>query len=914
MVMVMLLVLVFPRDVIHASAGGMSGTVLRGDGSPAVGVSVAVYEATTLISSMTTGSSGDFSLNGIGDGGFYRIVASDQNGDLEAVETLNYSTSTSPITMWLQPTLAKHLLYFDNDPRVGNIAGQLAWSDADNTENINEYEMYALDASGMPIGDRICHTGVNGDAPYYMCDFTPPAGAVRIGVVSVKMDGSRGSFASVPILDNPAQSETRDASLYGMDDLGFDDLDNHPGTIGGTLYWDLREGMSDAIIAYEAYFLDENDTKLKRIGIVYGQDHRFIEIPTGTAIPSTANRIGVFARSATGISVSYTSVWIWDAPYQAPRIHFYDTDPANDNVRGEITWTVADQEPAVDEYQIYWSNADYQFVLLTSTPKVAGQTQYTLSDLTVPLDASGLYLAYGKTGEGRSSLFRMNLANNTSGSSVGTVTVDGSLSPPEHVVFFDEDNSDKIGGSVNWYSPSSNTGITGYNAYFVDGNKNKLQPIVTTSGKYGIGFDLKSQSIPAGAVSIAVYSKSGTAESAQAGYARIWNNPIPIPQNAVLFDTNPQPGVITGKLTWNAIEDETLIDQYRIFYYDPTSGAQVTVQNVAVHPENPVYEIGDFPLPIDVHRLNLGMVKGNDLAPSFSVFTVADNTAAKTNLDAAQVSTLNAAQQASFYDYDPSWATIGGSLYWTDPANASGIAGYEAYFLTADNRKVKSIAAVQREATGSYVGHYTVSIPGGTAIPTLPDNTPATKIGIFSKDNTNAEGTSYATVTFEGTPVIVESDTLPSPLEATFTDMEENPLAISGTVAWRAAANETASGVVAYDLFYLDASGRKLQKIASVPSAGGSSYMMNLASVSLPSFNGKPPAMIGVFAKNISGAYSKKFTAVPIVDTFAMLNSSAVQRFDIGKLASFIVSGNATYSRLSIRQMLESIQPIMVPQ
>jgi|GEM_PF-2566379 len=431
------------------------------------------------------------------------------------------------------------LAFTDTNPAAGQLAGTLSWFGPVNSEFIEWYAGYFLDADDRRIGGPLFEVQkdeVRQDHSYSFAEpVAIPPGAVKIAVYAGNAHGI-GKQATTILIQDTIQSgvPVLDANALFV----FIDKDVSKGSIGGPVY--VIDIWSQDAPAYVAYFLSEDGV---RIGpqIAETTDKNNFYIPSGMAIPEGAKQIGFYVRNSFGDSLTNKAIDLWDEPYlHAVDGTFYDADGRRDIFDATVTWKPSMTDPETEYYQVgeFWRSGT---IYTPATVLNSGSSSYA-KKIAV---SSGSEAVMIQTGSGmRISPISeyVTVADNISDEPIVSYPADSSLPVPIVTLADLNSSMERISGKIEWSIPISDNGgpqppapsaptfgapgnipviisnsalATGASLYYLNDAGEKLAGIVETRGNMistSKSYTLPDSPIPPGAVSIGIFAMSDTAE------------------------------------------------------------------------------------------------------------------------------------------------------------------------------------------------------------------------------------------------------------------------------------------------------------------------------------------------------------------------------------------------------------------
>ncbi|MEK5395539.1 S-layer homology domain-containing protein [Paenibacillus sp. FSL K6-2859] len=149
---------------------------------------------------------------------------------------------------------------------------------------------------------------------------------------------------------------------------------------------------------------------------------------------------------------------------------------------------------------------------------------------------------------------------------------------PSNAVFVDENlTSGIIDGYLSFEPPADQDGITGYAAYYLDQNGNKLKQVgiyknSELSTDSFLVYEISYSSLPTGAVSIGLYPVVGINNYGSEGTldihisAPIYDAPSYLPVDLSITDTNSDINIFTGTVTWKPGTAELPGARYSLYF------------------------------------------------------------------------------------------------------------------------------------------------------------------------------------------------------------------------------------------------------------------------------------------------------------------------------------------------------------
>jgi hypothetical protein len=201
---------------------------------------------------------------------------------------------------------------------------------------------------------------------------------------------------------------------------------------------------------------------------------------------------------------------------------------------------------------------------------------------------------------------------------------------PSNAVFVDEDlNSGTIDGYLSFEPPTDQDGLTGYAAYYLDQNGNKLQQVgiykkVLLSTNSLSVYEISNSTLPAGAVSIGVYPvvRLGTYGSDRTLDVHIsvpiYDAPEYLPADLSVTDTNSDINKFSGTVTWKPGTSEIPGARYYLYFIDSNGdvGDEITSANGGQRTYS--VDIPEKNVPVNAFGIGIFMENDDFISPFYS--------------------------------------------------------------------------------------------------------------------------------------------------------------------------------------------------------------------------------------------------------------------------------------------------------
>jgi alpha-tubulin suppressor-like RCC1 family protein len=307
------------------------------------------------------------------------------------------------------------------------------------------------------------------------------------------------------------------------------------------------------------------------------------------------------------------------------------------------------------------------------------------------------------------------------------------MEDPSNLYFVDEDEAaGQIGGWISW-GYSEGLPVEKYKVYFVngDGVKTSEEPLITVIPyeEYYYEDEITGVAIPAGTQYLQVYIENEFTETPTSAIAYLWDlTRDHMAVDGYMEDSDPAEGIIQYTLHWNALEDETVVNQYvigsmggtfgfnPILYVEPTGASEYSVTLPASETVSAYSEI---------EPLFLGIIGPDDeYAPFQTIMPIVDNVQ---SLDSRNPNDVNVElfgpTNLTLYNEESDPNLISGMLSWE---NQEFTRWNDVYWLDENKEIIRGFARV-----------YSVDNYSATYM-RIPDNTPvpegARYIAVFSRN------------------------------------------------------------------------------------------------------------------------------------------------------------------------------------
>ncbi|WP_171628921.1 S-layer homology domain-containing protein [Paenibacillus plantarum] len=429
----------------------------------------------------------------------------------------------------------------DQNPVRGQIDPLLSWF-AGTESNYSGYQVSFSDANDVALGAT--YNIAKNDVPNhkYVVDLTSnqlPAGAVYIDVFPKDLDGHTGTeMWRKQVYDNTANSPVNPTSNAAIPapvirDMQFKDQDFTLDNLGGSVLWYDASTLPTPATSYSIYFVDANNSKLKSIAEIPISSFKMvsqgvdlpsyqIEFPMGYAMPSGAQRLGIFGKNAQGEGTKGYYFGFWDKiTVTGGNDYFEDIDNRAGHINAALKWMPMVNEANITGYVVQFLGNRLNPIGRPLPEINKGQQQYSMPilDNQIPADAKLIELSAVNADDEYLLLGRYSLSDNILGEAASSVTVDQQLHGISQIIYKDTDGEDgEIGGYFYFFSenPATNSPFSHYEVYFVNDQLQKLKPIMSVPknfiGTYQSSIPMNTQ-IPNGATKLAVYGISQVGES-----------------------------------------------------------------------------------------------------------------------------------------------------------------------------------------------------------------------------------------------------------------------------------------------------------------------------------------------------------------------------------------------------------------
>ncbi|MEF3309237.1 S-layer homology domain-containing protein [Paenibacillus sp. GYB004] len=542
---------------------------------------------------------------------------------------------------------------------------------------------------------------------------------------------------------------------HPVPNLKFYDVDSREGFISGSVSWVFPEDIY-YVTNYVIYYTDDQGVKIGKALAELDKYTAMYNIINRTVIPDGATRIAVYTKNALGESAVAASVPINDSALSSQLyimgISLTDTNPMRGKTDFVLSWHENEPNPAHSVMELY--PADIHGIVIgnkiADVPlnKSMEVQKYSLGEL--PEGAALLQIKYKRKngtydedvswGKPRYLLVADNILSENVSDQIGGSGTPERIPLNGPITFVDEDlDSSEIGGRLQWFELWVNSNASKYVVYFVNGNDERIKPILEVNRIYPGGLTDFTASInydtpvPDGAIKLGIFAKNDQGESATGEVKPLWDSPFAKADRIWFTDTNPTGGLISPKLSWVPSYDETSIAGYEVLFLDMNMEKIESTKKFYKSKENKYfYEMaipyGDIPPStryMTIVSVNLFEeqswidMNGNFMAP------ISDNNSAdsiRSNDTNRNITT----PYVTFLDLDGDLGEIGGRLYVSPGTNNNS---HNAYFLDESYNKIQSI--VTAKSFGQYympVAH----IPMNTRIPAN-----AKYIGVYTWDGTH---------------------------------------------------------------------------------------------------------------------------------------------------------------------------------
>ncbi|WP_171682321.1 S-layer homology domain-containing protein [Paenibacillus planticolens] len=425
----------------------------------------------------------------------------------------------------------------DQNPIRGKIHPLVSWYNPNETR-YSGYQLSFSNASGTQIGNVYSVSKHTSPGITYRVDVAEnivPAGAIYMDMRPKDLKGNVGTeLYRMQIFDNTTSSPvivgTNPAIPTPNILLGRSlDEDVSQGSFGGWINW-YEASLEGPATSYALYFVDGNNVKLQSIAEVtrsnlirlnqgFNNPSYEITLPSGTAIPSGAVRIGIFGKNSQGESPNGFYFGFWDKIDADPGSdYFEDLDARAGKIDGVLHWIPVVNETAVNKYFISFLDSRLDSIGPPFAEVNKGQQRYSLSikDTQIPAGAWRLMLWAMNSANDRYVLGFYNLTDNIASEPISTLPTESQpLMVTVNQTDYDGDVGE-IGGTISFNSSMSSNSTTRFDIYFVDEQLKKLKAISSLPkseiGIYEANIPMNTQ-IPLGATRIAVYAVSSTGMS-----------------------------------------------------------------------------------------------------------------------------------------------------------------------------------------------------------------------------------------------------------------------------------------------------------------------------------------------------------------------------------------------------------------
>ncbi|MEF3303632.1 S-layer homology domain-containing protein [Paenibacillus sp. GYB003] len=427
----------------------------------------------------------------------------------------------------------------DANPLRGTIDLQMVWKETRPNPKYAALEAYYADSFGQPLPKKAGTAALNKTTDRQTLSLGKPAdGSAKHVVVKIKRkDGSYDSkeyYFSIAdnVADEPvsaavgAPGAPADVGWGGV--VFFLDTDPEAGYAGGRLQWLHPYGWSGSVASYIAYFLNENDERIRPILETSTADFRkefgsfgdYLPFMNDhTAIPDGAAKIGVFAKNEHGESATGLIRSLWDAPYAKPaRVRFVDENPNRGAIEPKLTWTPDSEETGIVNYRALFFGETMNMlesnVFEADRDTYPYEMKFDIADIPAQASFIGVMPVnrFGEWPMDDPRMFMAPISDDVSASIPEQIPTNATLPNSGYLAFGDEDGDvGEIGGVLQW---SESWGISGYNVYFLDRDGKKVGGILSAKSKaFGIAHIPMNTRIPQNAAQLGIYAWNGSEES-----------------------------------------------------------------------------------------------------------------------------------------------------------------------------------------------------------------------------------------------------------------------------------------------------------------------------------------------------------------------------------------------------------------
>lgn len=423
---------------------------------------------------------------------------------------------------------------------------------------------------------------------------------------------------------------------------------------------------------------------------------------------------------------------------------FEDQDPIRGQIQPRVSWFTS-SESNYSGYQLIFSNA--AGVAISQSFNVNKQASPRISykvDIAgdqVPVGAVYLdLLPKDLTGNTGSVVYRMQIFDNTTNSSINTVNNSAIPAPVFQEPEFEDINLmlGGLGGSISWYDASTDASpATSYSIYFVDANNEKLKSIAEIP-RYNFKrpnqyIDLPSYEItfvngltmPTGAQRIGIFGKNAQGESTTGYYFGFWDKIAGTLGNDYFEDSDNRANHINGVLHWAPMLNEANIQGYEMQFVGSTFRPIGTsfAQIIKGQQEYRV-SIQDNQIPADAKAVVLLAVNTDQEYLDVGYYNITDNVGGESVTSLSVDHQLPGIFQILSYDVDGEVGELGGDFrFYPNPsAWNSAISRYDIYFVNEQLQKLQPIISLAKND----IGVYQSSIPMNTKVANG-----ATKLAIY---------------------------------------------------------------------------------------------------------------------------------------------------------------------------------------
>lgn len=330
-------------------------------------------------------------------------------------------------------------------------------------------------------------------------------------------------------------------------------------------------------------------------------------------------------------------------------------------------------------------------------------------------------------------------------------------------------------GTFKWLPAVNETGVDGYDVYFLNAEGQKLgdklfrtlPSQIGANGTYEVTLQ-NAVPIPAGAVKFGIYTVRGGVEYPVPTTCLLFDNPGYQIYQMQFVDTDPDAGEIGGPFTWADPQNQLNLAGYDVYLYDTPQGriklgeVDLAARSFTVPPNTPRGgKITLVPRSIEGVLLDYLESRGTHILDK----TPQDLTVKY------QTSMAPYVEYGSLQDQNATPNVLGGILqfgaYWTKP-----VAGYNyhVYFANDNNKRLYKLGE---------------SVSGFREIQLAPTEIPAgaTKLLVtMSNGSWESEFPQEIKIWDKGSYM---------PTHVQFVDNDPDPNGLSGTITWTAAQNLT---------------------------------------------------------------------------------------------------------------------------